>query len=64
MSLMTTTLYGTINQSIATQEFYRKMNHLENMSDEEFQNFMKRKLSQHLKNLFKLTVTNEHHIQH
>lgn len=63
MSLMTTTLYGTVNQAIATQEFYRKMNHLENMSDEEFQNFIKRKLSHHLKNLFKSAVTNEHHIE-
>jgi len=63
MSLMTTTLYGTINQAIATQEFYRTINHLQNMSEEDFQNFLKHKLSQHLKNLFKSTVTNEHHIQ-
>jgi len=63
MSFMTTTLYGTVNQAIATQVFYKKMNNLDNMSEEEFQNFLKRKLSQHLKNLFKSTVTNEHHIQ-
>ena len=63
MSLMTTTLYGTINQAIATQEFYRVMNNLQDMSEDEFQNFLKHKLSQHLKNLFKSTVTNEHHIQ-
>ncbi|TDE15337.1 TetR/AcrR family transcriptional regulator [Dyadobacter psychrotolerans] len=63
-SLMTTTLYGTINQAIATQHFYRKINHLEDLSEEEFQNLMKRKLSQHLKNLFKLTVSNEHQNQH
>jgi len=60
MSLMTTTLYGTINQALATQEFFRKINNLEKMSDEEFQKYLKRKLSQHLKNLFKSTVTNEH----
>jgi AcrR family transcriptional regulator len=59
MSLMTTTLYGTINQAIATQEFFRKINHLETMGEEEFQKHLKRKLSQHLKNLFKSTVTNE-----
>ncbi len=64
MSLMTTTLYGTINQALATQEFYRKINKLEEMPDEEFQSFLKRKLSVHLKNLFKSTVINEHHIQH
>lgn len=60
MSLMTTTLYGTINQALATQEFFRKINNLEKMSEEEFQKYLKRKLSQHLKNLFKSTVTNEH----
>jgi len=63
MSLMTTTLYGTINQALATQEFYRKINNLEEMSEDEFQKHLKRKLSQHLKNLFKSAVTNEHHIQ-
>ena len=63
MSLMTTTLYGTVNYAIATQDFYKKINNLEHMADEEFQKHLKRKLSQHLKNLFKLTVTNEHHIQ-
>lgn len=63
MSLMTTTLYGTVNYAIATQDFYKKINNLEHMGDEEFQKYLKRKLSQHLKNLFKLTVTNEHHIQ-
>jgi len=63
LSLMTTTLYGTINQTIATQHFYKKINHLEELSEEEFQGLMKRKLSQHLKNLFKLTVSNEHHHQ-
>jgi AcrR family transcriptional regulator len=63
MSLMTTTLYGTINYAIATQDFYRKINNLESMEDEEFHKYLKRKLSQHLKSLFKSTVTNEHHIE-
>lgn len=63
LSLLTTTLFGTINQCIATQDFYRKMNHLEDLSDQEFRNLLKRRLSQHLKNLFKLTVSNENHNQ-
>ena len=63
LSLMSTTLYGTINYAIATQEFYKKINNLESMGDEEFQKYLKRRLSQHLKSLFKSTVTNEHHIE-
>jgi AcrR family transcriptional regulator len=63
LSLMTTTLYGTINYAIATQDFYKRINGLEDMDEEEFQTYLKRKLSQHLKSLFKSTVTNEHHIQ-
>jgi AcrR family transcriptional regulator len=61
MSLMTTTLYGTINQLLATQEFYRKLNQLESMPEEEFQDYLKKKLRSHLKNLFKSTFVNEHH---
>ncbi|MCE6987583.1 TetR/AcrR family transcriptional regulator [Dyadobacter sp. CY323] len=63
MSLMSTTLYGTINYAIATQDFYKKINDLESMEEEEFQKYLKRKLSQHLKSLFKSSVSNEHHIQ-
>ena len=63
MSLMSTTLFGTINYAIATQEFYKRTNNLEHMEEEEFQVYLKNKLSEHLKNLFKSTVTNEHHIE-
>jgi AcrR family transcriptional regulator len=63
LSLMSTTLYGTINYAIATQDFYKKINNLEAMEEEEFQGYLKRRLSQHLKSLFKSTVTNEHHIE-
>jgi AcrR family transcriptional regulator len=63
MSLMTTTLYGTVNQALATQEFYKRANGLEAMPEEEFQIYLKQKLSLHLKNLFKSTFVNEHHIQ-
>jgi AcrR family transcriptional regulator len=61
MSLMTTTLYGTINQALATKEFYRKVNELEDMPDVDFEILHKKKLSAHLKNLFKSTFVNEHH---
>ncbi|QRR00960.1 TetR/AcrR family transcriptional regulator [Dyadobacter sandarakinus] len=63
LSLMMTTLYGTVNQAIATQDFYRIIHNLEHMDHLEFRAHLKRKLSQHLKNLFKSTVTNEHHVE-
>jgi len=63
MTLMTTTLYGTVNQALATQEFYRRLNNLESMPEDDFQTYLKQKLSIHLKNLFKSTFVNEHHIQ-
>ncbi|SKB75329.1 TetR/AcrR family transcriptional regulator [Dyadobacter psychrophilus] len=63
LSLMSTTLYGTINYAIATQDFYKRINGLEDMEEAEFQIHLRRKLSQHLKSLFKSTVTNEHHNQ-
>ncbi|NIJ55101.1 TetR/AcrR family transcriptional regulator [Dyadobacter arcticus] len=63
LSLMSTTLYGTINYAIATQDFYKKINKLESMGAEEFQKYLKRRLSQHLKSLFKSNVTNEHNIE-
>ena len=63
MSLMTTTLYGTVNQALATQKFYRRLNSLESMPEEDFQTLLKQKLSIHLKNIFKSTFVNEHHIQ-
>ena len=63
MSLMTTTLYGTVNQALATQKFYRRLNCLESMPEEDFQTLLKQKLSIHLKNIFKSTFVNEHHIQ-
>lgn len=63
VSLMTTTLYGTVNYAIASKYFYKKLNELDHLSDEEFQQHLRGELSQHLKNLFKSTITNEHHIQ-
>lgn len=62
-SLLITTLYGTINQAVANESFYRKVNKLEHLTSEEFQNHIKHALSAHLKNIFKLILSNENHIQ-
>ena len=57
--LMMATLIGTANNLVATQFYYRELNDLQHMSEEEFQKHLKKKLSQHLKKLFKAILTNE-----
>jgi len=57
--LMMATLVGTAGHIIATQPYYREINNLQSMSEEEFQKHLKKKLSQHLKKLFKAILTNE-----
>ena len=57
--LMMATLVGTAGHLIATQPYYREINNLQSMSEEEFQKHMKKKLSQHLKKLFKAILTND-----
>ncbi len=57
--LMMTTMVGTVSQMITSQRFYREMNNLEDMPEPEFQKHLKKKLSVHLKNLFKVMLTYE-----
>jgi AcrR family transcriptional regulator len=57
--LMMATLIGTANTMISTQYYYREINNLQSMPDEEFQKHIRKKLSQHLKKLFKAILTNE-----
>ena len=56
---MMVTMVGTVSQMLTSQHFYRKMYSLEDMDDMEFQKHMRKKLSTHLKNLFKQMITNE-----
>jgi AcrR family transcriptional regulator len=57
--LMMTTMVGTVSQLMTSQRFYREVNNLEQMNEMEFQKYMKKKLSVHLKHLFKVILTNE-----
>jgi len=57
--LMMTTMVGTVSQMITTQNFYRQCHNLEELSEPEFQKLMKKRLSAHLKNLFKVMLTYE-----
>ena len=57
--LMMVTMIGTGNNMVATQHYYRQINNLQSMSEEEFQKHIKKKLSQHVKKIFKAILTNE-----
>jgi len=57
--LMMATLIGTANTMVATQYYYKELNNLQSMNEEEFQKHIKKKLSQHLKKLFKAILTHE-----
>lgn len=55
--LMMMTMIGTANQLISVQHHYREINNLQDMSDEDFQKLLTKKLSIHLKTLFKAILT-------
>ena len=57
--LMMATLIGTCSHLLTTQHFYREMNHLQEMPDDEFQKHIRKKLSIHLKSLFKAILIYE-----
>lgn len=57
--LLMATLIGTTAHVVTTQHYYRKLNNLEDMSDDEFERHIKKKLSNYLKSLFKSTLSYE-----
>ena len=57
--LMMATLIGTTSHIVTTQHYYRKVNNLESLPNEEFEKHIKKKLSNHLKSVFKAILTYE-----
>jgi len=57
--LMMATLIGTVSHLVTTQHFYKEINNLQSLSDNEFKIHIKKKLSYHLKFLFKAILTHE-----
>jgi AcrR family transcriptional regulator len=57
--LMLNTMVGTVAQTMMSQEYYRQFNHQQDLPNEEFIEMLKRKLSIHIKTLFKAILTNE-----
>lgn len=57
--LMMMTMIGTVSHLVTTQHYYREVNNLQSLSEEDFQKHIQKKLSQHLKKIFKAILTNE-----
>lgn len=57
--LMLNTLVGTVSQTLMSMGYYREFNHQNELADDEFITTLKRKLSIHIKTLFKVILTNE-----
>ncbi|WP_301922077.1 TetR/AcrR family transcriptional regulator [Ferruginibacter sp.] len=57
--LMLNTMIGTVSQSLISMDYYRKFNNQQDLNEEEFQLIFKRRLSIHIKTLFKVILTNE-----
>ena len=59
VSFLMMTLTGTTSQLVTAQYYYRKINNLESMPEEDFEKLIKKKLSNYLKNVFKAVLTYE-----
>ncbi len=57
--LMMCTLAGTVSNLLMSQSFYRETNNMTTISEEEFQKQIRKKLTTHLRNLFKAILTDE-----
>jgi hypothetical protein len=57
--ILMATLVGTVSNMVTTQHFYREINNLQSMPDEQFQKLIRKKLSAHLKLIFKAILTHE-----
>ncbi len=57
--LMISTLSGSANNLISTQKYYRTLSGLNDMGEEDFQKLLKKKLTENLKKIFKILLSNE-----
>ena len=57
--LMMNTMIGTVSQTMMSLQYYREFNKQQDMTDGEFEVILKRRLSIHIKTLFKAILTNE-----
>ena len=57
--LMSSTLVGTVSQMLINMDYYRSYHHHESLSDIEFEILVKKKLSVHIKAIYKAILTHE-----
>jgi len=57
--MLMNTLVGTITHILVNLEFYKSFHNLGSLSDEEFEKILKKKLSVHIKIIFKAILTHE-----
>jgi AcrR family transcriptional regulator len=57
--LLLSSMVGTINQMMINHEYYREINNLKNMPDNEFEELLKKNISVHIKNVFKTILIND-----
>jgi AcrR family transcriptional regulator len=57
--LMMATMVGTVSQVVIGGRFFKEVNGLTHLSDEEFTNYVRKKLNVYLKKLFKSIIVNE-----
>ena len=55
IQLMMSTLIGCVNHTLSSQHYYKEMENLQGLSEVEFQKHIRRKLSTHLKKIFKIS---------
>lgn len=57
--MMANTLVGTVSHMLINIDFYKKYHHLGSLKDDEFERIVKKKLSIHIKNIYKAILTHE-----
>jgi AcrR family transcriptional regulator len=57
--MLTNTLIGTISYMLINMDFYRHYHSLDSLKDEEFERVIKKKLSTHIRNIYKAILTHE-----
>lgn len=57
--MLLTTMYGTVSHMLVSQDYYREFNNLQEIPDDEFRDTMKKRLSNHIKVLFKAILMYE-----
>jgi AcrR family transcriptional regulator len=57
--MLTNTLIGTISHTLLNMDFYKNYHRLESLKEDEFERVLRKKLSVHLKNIYKAILMHE-----